>query len=231
MHITDVCLSEIRGHWTEPDFPPGDRQAQMLDVYPELPPSGRLAGTPWPLPPKRTLTTYALEEGGERRWASQVTEVIGRDGRVAGVRARKVEGTSSRDLEAVPGSEFEQDADLVLVAIGFTHPEHEGLVEGLELDLDARGNVRAPVYGTRIEGVFACGDARIGQSLVVTAIAEGRRCAKIVDRHLGGTGVALQLRSEEMFAYEDDDPGSLRHLAESAGSVTVGDAFWAGPRD
>jgi glutamate synthase (NADPH/NADH) small chain len=209
----------------------GAEDVLMLDVYPELPPSGRLAGNPWPLPPKRTLTTYALEEGGERRWASQVTGVVGRDGRVAGVRARKVEGTSSRDLKAVPGSEFEQEVDLVLVAIGFTHPEHEGLVEELGVDLDGRGNVRAPVYGTFLEGVFACGDARIGQSLVVTAIAEGRRCARIVDRHLGGTGVALPVRAEEMFAYEDDDPGSLRHQAESAGSVTVGDAFWAGPRD
>ncbi|HYI81421.1 MAG TPA: glutamate synthase subunit beta [Thermoleophilaceae bacterium] len=209
----------------------GAEDVLMLDVYPELPPSGRLAGTPWPLPPKRTLTTYALEEGGERRWASQVTEVVGRDGRVAGIRARKVEGTSSRDLKAVPGSEFEQEADLVLVAIGFTHPEHEGLVESLGVDLDSRGNVRAPVYGTFIEGVFACGDARIGQSLVVTAIAEGRRCARIVDRHLGGTGIALPVRAEEMFAYEDDDPGSLRHQAETAGNVTVGDAFWAGPRD
>jgi glutamate synthase (NADPH/NADH) small chain len=209
----------------------GAADVLMLDVYPELPPSGRLPGTPWPLPPKRTLTTYALEEGGERRWASQVTEVTGTDGRVTGIRARKVEGTSSRDLRAVPGSEFEQQADLVLVAIGFTHPEHEGLIEGLELPLDGRGNVSAPVYGTLIEGVFACGDARIGQSLVVTAIAEGRRCARIVDRHLGGTGVALPVRAEDMFAYEDEDPQSLRHQAESAGSVTVGDAFWAGPRD
>jgi glutamate synthase (NADPH/NADH) small chain len=208
----------------------GAEDVLMFDVYPELPPSGRLAGTPWPLPPKRTLTTYALEEGGERRWASQVVEVVGAGGRVVGVRGRQVEGTSSRDLQAVPGSEFEEPTDLVLVAIGFTHPEHDGLVTELELDVDGRGNVRAPVYGTRVEGVFACGDARIGQSLVVTAIAEGRRCARIVDRHLGGTGVALPVRSEQMFAYEDDDPGSLRHQAESAGNVTVGDAFWAGPR-
>ncbi len=209
----------------------GAADVLMLDVYPELPPSGRLPGTPWPLPPKRTLTTYALEEGGERRWASQVTEVLGEDGRVVGVRARHVEGSSSRDLRAVPGSEFEPEADLVLVAIGFMHPEHEGPVQDLELDVDGRGNVRAPVYGTHIEGVFACGDARIGQSLVVTAIAEGRRCARIVDRYLGGTGVALPVRAEQMFDYEDDDPRSLRHQAESAGNVTVGDAFWSGPTD
>jgi glutamate synthase (NADPH/NADH) small chain len=209
----------------------GAKDVVLLDVYPELPASGRDASTPWPLPPKRTQTTYALDEGGERRWASQVTEIVERDGRVAGVHARRVEGRSSRDIRPVPGSEFDHEADLVLVAIGFTHPEHEGLVSELELDLDGRGNVRAPVYATRIEGVFACGDARMGQSLVVTAIAEGRRCARVVDRHLGGTGVARTVTAESMFAFEDGDPHSLRHQAETAGTVTVGNAFWSGPKD
>ena len=203
----------------------------LLDVYPELPASGRPAGTPWPLPPKRTLSTYALEEGGERRWAAQVTEIVGREGHVAGVRGLRVEGSSSRDLRPVPGSEFDHEADLVLVAIGFSHPEHEGLISDLGLELDGRGNVRAPVYATRTEGVFACGDSRIGQSLVVTAIAEGRRCARVVDRHLGGTGVARSVTAESMFAFEDGDPQSLRHQAETAGTLTVGDAFWSGPRD
>ena len=209
----------------------GASDVLLLDVYPELPASGRPAGTPWPLPPKRTLSTYALEEGGERRWAAQVTEVIGGDGRVVGVHGRRVEGTSSRDLRPVPGSEFDHEADLVLVAIGFNHPEHEGLIASLGLELDGRGNVRAPKYGTRTDGVFACGDARIGQSLVVTAIAEGRKCAKLVDRFLGGTGVARSVTAESMFAYEDGDEHSLRHQAETAGTVTVGDAFWSGPGD
>ncbi|CAA9560098.1 MAG: Glutamate synthase [NADPH] small chain [uncultured Thermomicrobiales bacterium] len=209
----------------------GAADVLLLDVYPELPASGRDANTPWPLPPKRTPSTYALEEGGHREWAAQVTEIIGRDGRVAGVHGRRVEGTSSRDLRAVPGSEFDHEADLVLVAIGFNHPEHEGLIEALALDLDGRGNVKAPVYATRTEAIFACGDARIGQSLVVTAIAEGRRCARVVDRFLGGTGVARPVSAEAMFAFEDGDPHSLRHQAETAGTVTVGDAFWSGPRD
>src|SRR4029450_8856804 len=82
-----------------------------------------------------------------------------------------------------------------------------------------------------VEGVFACGDARTGQSLVVTAIAEGRRCARVVDQYLGGSGEARRIRSEAMFAYEDGDPHSLRHQAEIARTVTVGDAFWSGPRD
>jgi glutamate synthase (NADPH) small chain len=209
----------------------GAEDVLLLDVYPPLPRNGRPASTPWPLPPKRTSTTYALDEGGQRRFGAQVTALEGADGRVAGVRGRRVEGTSSRDLHALPGSDFLEPADLVLIAIGFSHPEHDGPVADLELDLDRRGNVKAPVYGTKVEGVFACGDARTGQSLVVTAIAEGRRCARVVDQYLGGSGEVRRIRAEAMFAYEDGDPHSLRHQAEIARTVTVGDAFWTGPRD
>jgi glutamate synthase (NADPH/NADH) small chain len=207
----------------------GAASTHMLDVYPELPTGGRDERTPWPLPPKRTPTTYALDEGGEREWATQVTEVLGSDGKVTGVRARRVTGTSSRDLRPVPGSEFIEDADLVLVAIGFNHPEHEGAVEQLAVDLDARGNVKAPVYEASQPGVFACGDARIGQSLVVTAIAEGRKCARIVDRHL--TGTAGRAREEVIVGALADE--ELHHLlreeAETAGSVVAGDAFFTPP--
>ena len=209
----------------------GAEEVLMLDVYPPLPKKGRMASTPWPLPPKRTLTTYALDEGGERRFGTEVIELLGRDGAVTAVRGWRVEGTSSRDLKPVPGSEFDERAELVLIAIGFSHPEHAGAVEQLGLDLDARGNVKAPVYGTKVDGVFACGDARTGQSLVVTAIAEGRRCARVVDQYLGGTGEARRIPAQGMFAYEDGDPNSLRHQAEIARTVTVGDAFWSGPRD
>ena len=142
-----------------------------------------------------------------------------------------MEGTSSRDLRAMPGSEFSERADLVLVAIGFSHPEHEGLIEELGVDLDGRGNVKAAVYETSAGGVFACGDARMGQSLVVTAIAEGRRCARVVDRFLGGPGETRRIGTAALFAFEDGDPHSLRHQAETARTVTVGDAFWSGPRD
>ena len=120
----------------------------------------------------------------------------------------------------------------MLIAIGFTHPEHEGAVDAARRSTStARGNVKAPVYATSVEGVFACGDARIGQSLVVTAIAEGRRCARVVDQYLGGSGEVRRISAEAMFAYEDGDPHSLRHQAEIARTVTVGDAFWTGPRD
>jgi glutamate synthase (NADPH) small chain len=209
----------------------GAADVLLLDVYPPLPADGRPGSTPWPLPPKRTHSTYALDEGGERRFGTQVTAIAGVDGRVTAVEGRCVQGTSSRDLHAIPGSEFREPADLVLIAIGFSHPEHEGAVEELGVDLDARGNVKAPVYETSEHGVFACGDARIGQSLVVTAIAEGRRCARVVDRHLGGSGETRRVHATALFAFEDGDPHSLRHQAETARTVTVGDAFWSGPRE
>jgi glutamate synthase (NADPH) small chain len=106
------------------------------------------------------------------------------DGRVERIVGREVTGNSSRNLKPVEGSEFTEPADLVLIAIGFSHPEHGAIVDDLGLELDTRGNFRAPKYETSAEGVFAAGDARVGQSLVVTAIAEGRRCARLADRHL-----------------------------------------------
>ena len=161
----------------------GALSATLLDVYPEVPPNGRYPETPWPLPPKRSVTTYALDEGGERRFGHQVIALDG-DGAVRSVRARRVTGNSSRNLVAVEGSEFELPAELVLIAIGFTHPAHDDVVGELGLELDGRGNVSADDFATSKAGVFAAGDARIGQSLIVSAIAEGRRCARAVDRWL-----------------------------------------------
>ncbi|MEZ0291162.1 MAG: glutamate synthase subunit beta, partial [Solirubrobacteraceae bacterium] len=154
----------------------------VLDTYPEPPGPAARDSVPWPEAPRRLVTTYALEEGGERRWTQTATELSGADGHVTAVRGSYV--TPPPGPEPVPGTEFELPADLVLVAIGFSHPEHTGAVEQLALKLDRRGNLKAPTYETSHHGVFAAGDARIGQSLVVTAIAEGRRCARVVDRHL-----------------------------------------------
>jgi glutamate synthase (NADPH/NADH) small chain len=201
----------------------GALDVKMLDVYPELPPSGRHESTPWPLPPKRTLTTYALDEGGEREWNAQVMSLSGEGGRVTTAHARRVEGTSSRNLTAVPGSEYEVRADLVLIAIGFDHPEHDGIVTPLGLHTDARGNVKAPVFASSEGGVFACGDARIGQSLVVTAIAEGRKCARLVDRHL------RRLDGETPTEATEPVTHYLESAAETAGTVTAADAYFSGP--
>jgi glutamate synthase (NADPH/NADH) small chain len=158
----------------------------LLDVYGELPASGRYPGAPWPEAPRRTQTTYALAEGGERRFGIQVTGIDGSaEGGVTAVRGHHVEpGTSSRDARAIPGTEFVEPAGLVLVAIGFTGPEPGGMIGELGLQLDRRGNVRAGAFATSREGVFAAGDARLGASLIVTAIADGRRAARIVDRDL-----------------------------------------------
>jgi glutamate synthase (NADPH/NADH) small chain len=162
----------------------GAASATLLDVYPEVPSDGRYPDTPWPLAPKRSFTTYALDEGGERRFGHQVIGLEGEGGRVTNLIGRRVTGNSSRTLEPVAGSEFSMPADLVLIAIGFVHPAHDDVVAGLGIELDKRGNLAAKTFATSREDVYAAGDARVGQSLIVTAIADGRRCARTVDRAL-----------------------------------------------
>ncbi len=144
--------------------------------------------------------------------------------------ARRVTGTSSRDLQPVPGSEFTVEADLVLIAIGFSHPEHEGLVAQLATDFDPRGNMRTrQTYRTSAAGVYACGDARIGQSLIVTAIAEGRKCARIVNKDLGGSPMDADREQLAIGAWSGVEDHTLRHEAEAAGNVRLGDDFFSGP--
>jgi len=208
----------------------GARTVVLLDVYAALPPGGRDPRHPWPLPAKRTLTTYALDEGGKRRWGTEVTGFGGRDGRVSHVYARQVTGTSSRDLTPVPGSEFVLEADLVLIAIGFSGPERAGAVEQLGLELDRRGNIRTEqTYRSSTTGVYACGDARIGQSLVVTAIAEGRKCARVVNKDLGGSPMDADREMLAIGAWSGEADRTLRHEAEAAGTVRAGEEFFTGP--
>jgi glutamate synthase (NADPH/NADH) small chain len=208
----------------------GARKVTMLDVYAELGIDGHDPRHPWPLPPKRTPSTYALDEGGKRRWGTEVTGFGGKDGHVSHVYARKVTGTSSRDLTPVPGSEFVLEADLVLIAIGFEHPEQSGPVAELELKLDRRGNIRtSQTYRTSAERVYACGDARIGQSLIVTAIAEGRKCARIVNKDLGGSPMDADREMLALGAWSGEADRTLRHEAEAAGTVRPGEEFFSGP--
>jgi glutamate synthase (NADPH/NADH) small chain len=202
----------------------------MLDVYAALPQTGRDPRHPWPLPPKRTSSTYALEEGGKRRWGTEVTGFGGRDEAVSHVYARQVTGTSSRDLTPVPGSEFVLEADLVLIAIGFEHPEHDGVVQELGLALDHRGNIRTKqTFRTSTGRVYACGDARIGQSLIVTAISEGRKCARIVNADLGGSPMDADREMLAVGAWSGEADRTLRHEAEAAGTVRPGEEFFTGP--
>jgi glutamate synthase (NADPH/NADH) small chain len=159
----------------------GALSVTQLDRYP-APHGARPRDTVgWPNAPRRELSSYALEEGGERLWEALTQEVVGASGRVTGVRiARGVAPT----FEPMPGTERVLCAELVLVAIGFTRPEPDAFLAQAAVQEDERGNVRADHYATSRPRVFACGDARRGASLVVWAINEGRECAAIVNEYL-----------------------------------------------
>jgi glutamate synthase (NADPH/NADH) small chain len=205
----------------------GAKSVTILDVYQAL--SDDDPRHPWPLPPKRTESTYALDEGGRRRWGTEVTG-FGGQGAVTHVYAQQVTGTSSRDLTPVPGSEFVLEADLVLIAIGFQHPEHDGIVAEMSLEIDERGNIATgQTFRTSASTVFACGDARIGQSLVVTAISEGRKCARVVNEYLGGSPMDQDREGLALGAWSGESDGTLMHEAEAAGNVRPGEEFFAGP--
>jgi glutamate synthase (NADPH/NADH) small chain len=151
------------------------------------PPDSRAPQTPWPLWPMQLRVESSHEEGGLRDWSVSTVRFTGDShGNVTKLHATRV-GDPPK-FEALPGTEFEMDVDLVLLAMGFTGPVRGGLLDELGVTLDARGNVATDQrYMSSERGVFAAGDTRRGQSLVVWAIAEGRRAAKGVDEFLMGT--------------------------------------------
>jgi len=173
----------------------GAASVTSLELLPR-PPEGRHASEPWPLSKKYYFNVSSShQEGGERRYALMTKRLEGEGGRVQRLCGVEVEFERDRlerplmgSMREVPGSEFEIPADLVLLAMGFVHPVHPGLVEGLGVDLDPRGNVKADTRGfaTSEPGVFAAGDCRRGQSLVVWAQWEGREAARAVDAYLRG---------------------------------------------
>jgi len=154
----------------------------QFELLPEPPHERPDDITPWPQWPLILRTSGAHEEGGERRFSVMTTELVGEDGKVKALRGHEVGGPPG--FEKIEGSEFEIPADLVLLAMGFLHPQHEGIVEQLGVELTDRGNVADTNWMASVPGVFACGDARRGQSLVVWAISEGRQCARAVDAWL-----------------------------------------------
>jgi glutamate synthase (NADPH) small chain len=156
----------------------------QFELLPEPPLERPDEVTPWPSWPLILRTSGAHEEGGERRFSVMTTHFSGEDGRVKGLHGHEVGPPPG--FEKVEGSDFEIQADLVLLAMGFLHPQHDGLVEQLGVELDQRGNVATEDYASTVPGVFAAGDARRGQSLIVWAIAEGRQCAASADRYLSG---------------------------------------------
>jgi len=162
----------------------------QFELLPE-PPVDRAPDNPWPQWSVILRTSAAHEEGGIRDYSIQTTAFSGRRGQVEKLHAvrvetRKVDGRLQ--FVPVPGSDFVLDADLVLLAMGFVHPVHTGLVDELGVALDTRGNVATDEnFQSSVPGVFAAGDARRGQSLIVWAIAEGRQAARGCDRVLMGS--------------------------------------------
>lgn len=157
-----------------------------------MPPVERPANQPWPYYPMKLRTSSSHEEGCERVFAVSTKEFTGENGRVTAlktVQVRFVPAANGKTLkmEEVAGSEQIHPADLVLLAMGFTGPETDGIVAQLGCELDARGNIKTDKqFATSVPGVFAAGDAHRGQSLIVWAISEGRETARAVDIHLMG---------------------------------------------
>ncbi len=156
------------------------------------PPDARAPETPWPLWPMMLRTSSSHEEGADRHWAQLTKEFIGDpDGNVKGLKLVDIRWTKDPEsgrfkFEEVEGSEREIPCDLALLAIGYLHPQHKGMLDELGVDLDERGNVKTHDYQTSVANVFAAGDMRRGQSLVVWAISEGREAARAVDVFLQG---------------------------------------------
>jgi glutamate synthase (NADPH/NADH) small chain len=139
----------------------------------------------WPNWPLKLRTSSSHEEGAKRDFAVMTTKFSGENGAVKTLHCVHVDAK----MKAVPGTEFALPADLVLLAMGFVHPVHEGMIQSLDVALDQRGNVSASTedYRTSLDKVFAAGDMRRGQSLVVWAIREGRQAAAAVDKYLMGS--------------------------------------------
>jgi glutamate synthase (NADPH) small chain len=165
-------------------FRQGASSVVNFEIMP-MPPEKENKLLTWPDWPLKLRTSSSHEEGAERQFAVLTQKFSGENGEVKKLHCVHVDDK----FKPVPGSEFELDADLVLLAMGFVHPVHEGMIKSLGLELDARGNVKADTnaYRTSHPKVFAAGDMRRGQSLVVWAIREGRQAAHAVDKFLMGT--------------------------------------------
>jgi glutamate synthase (NADPH) small chain len=158
----------------------GAASVTQIELLGEPPASRPDDLTPWPLWPMKLRTSYALKEGGERQFAISTSRLAG-EGRVE--RIEWTQNSGVPPFEAIAGTEDSHPADLVLLAMGFLGPE-PAVLDGFGLERDARGNIATSDYAASVPGVFAAGDCRRGQSLIVWAIEEGRRCAAAVDSWL-----------------------------------------------
>ncbi|WP_328362543.1 glutamate synthase subunit beta [Mycobacterium sp. NBC_00419] len=163
----------------------GAASVHQFEIMPR-PPETRADVTPWPTYPLVFRVSSAHEEGGERVFSVNTEKFLGNEGKVTGLRAHEVVMSGGK-FEKVEGTDFELEADLILLAMGFVGPERPGLLTDLGVELDGRGNVaRGKDFDTSVKGVYVAGDMGRGQSLIVWAIAEGRAAAAAVDRHLMG---------------------------------------------
>lgn len=170
----------------------GAKSVTQIEILPQ-PPSERDQSTPWPYWPMMIRTSSSHEEGVERKWSINTKSFKSNDnGEVIALVCNEVKFENGKFIE-IPGSEFKLPAELVLIAAGFVHPIHNGMLNELVelgMQLDGRGNVKAEfglednAHATTLAKVFACGDMRRGQSLIVWAIAEGRKCAVAVHKAL-----------------------------------------------
>lgn len=169
----------------------GASSVVQIEIMPK-PEECRTDDYPWPSYPMILKTSTSHEEGGERYWSLLTKNFVGKNGWVGKIVCKKVKFSEAGKkgcslMKEIPGSEFEIDAGLVVIAAGFLHPAHDGLVDNLGVEKDERGNVKTNGnFMTSVKNVFSAGDMRRGQSLVVWAINEGRRCAEAIDRFLLG---------------------------------------------
>ncbi len=177
------CLGTTHRH--------GCLEVHQFELLPEPPPV-RADSTPWPLWPMQLRSSHAHEEGCDRQWSVSTTRFSGHHGHVTKLHAHRVTFENGQFIP-MPGTEFAMEVDLVLLAMGFTGPVKNGLLDSLGVKYDARGNVAVDEnYMTSVEGVFAGGDVKRGASLIVWAIAEGRKMAAGVDKYLrAGQRVAV----------------------------------------
>ena len=169
----------------------GAASVTQLEIMPQ-PPERENKALTWPDWPYKLRTSSSQEEGAERDWAVLTKRALGSDGKLEALECVRVEWTQGPDgrqrMSEIAGSAFELKADLVLLAMGFLGPHPGPMIQQADVELDARGNVKANMsdYRSSTPKIFACGDMRRGQSLVVWAIREGRQCARAVDEFLMG---------------------------------------------
>ncbi|HTM76986.1 MAG TPA: FAD-dependent oxidoreductase, partial [Devosia sp.] len=182
-HVVVVGGGDTASDCVGTAFRQGAIAVTQIDVRP-MPPELENKLTNWPNWAVKMRTSSSQAEGAIREFAAGTMRIIGAKDHVTGVECARVD----RQRQAIPGTEFVIKADLVLLAIGFAHPIHEGMLAELGAKLDTRGNLFADVisYQTSIPGVYAAGDMRRGQSLVVWAIREGRHAARAIDLALMG---------------------------------------------